>query len=558
MAAGRAFTVEKIVAVHTSRDPAVTDIALEARTRVGRAGSFDDLLAEHVVSWRHIWNRLRIDAAVDESVAMNLNLHLFHLAQVVSRHSAELDVGIPARGLHGEAYRGHIFWDELFIVPLLSVRLPGLVRGHLMYRYRRLDEARHAAREEGYRGAMFPWQSGSNGREETQTLHLNPKSGRWLPDGSHLQRHINAAVVYDVWKYYEATGDSDFMSYYGAELVLEIARFWDSAATWNDELGRYEIHGVMGPDEYHERYPDADEPGLSNNAYTNVMAVWCLRRALELLDELPPRRVQELRETLDLRPDDLDRWRDLCRRMRVCIGDDGIIRQFEGYEQLEELDWDAYRARYGDIHRLDRILEAEGDTPNRYKLSKQADVLMLFYLLSPTELRDLFAELGYPLTDDQIARNVDHYLARTAHGSTLSGVVHAWVLARTDRRRSWNHFLEALRADVFDVQGGTTAEGVHLGAMAGTVDLLQHCYTGIETRGGVLWLDPSLPPELGELSIDLRYRQRWIDLRFADGTVTVTVQPSRLGPVRIGYRGEVHELAPGEQRVFAGGPARES
>jgi alpha,alpha-trehalase len=547
---GRSVTVDKVVVLHTSRDHAVNEIGLDVRAKAARAGYFDESLAPHVVAWAHVWNRLRIDAAVDASVAMNLDLHLFHLAQVVSRHSVEIDAGVPARGLHGEAYRGHIFWDEMFIIPLLSVRLPGLARGHLMYRYRRLGEARHAAREAGYSGAMFPWQSGSNGREETQTLHLNPKSGRWLPDGSHLQRHINAAVVYDVWKYYEATGDTDFMAFHGAELVLDIARFWSSAATYDKALDRYSIHGVMGPDEYHERYPDADEPGLSNNAYTNVMAVWCLGRALQLLDELAPRRVQELAESLSLTPDELDRWRDICRKMRVCIHDDGIISQFEGYEELDELDWDAYRAKYGDIHRLDRILEAEGDSPNRYKLAKQADVLMLFFLLSPAELREIFEQLGYVLDDDAMARNVDYYLARTAHGSTLSGVVHAWVLARTDRRRSWNYFLEALRSDVFDVQGGTTAEGIHLGAMAGTVDLLQHCYTGIETRDGVLWLDPALPAELDELSIDLRYRRRWVDLRFQNGDVTVSVQPSKLGPIKVGYRGEVHELAPGEQRTF--------
>jgi alpha,alpha-trehalase len=547
---GEAVTIDKVVALHTSRDHAVTEIGLDARTRITRAGSFDDLLAPHVVAWSHVWNRLRIDAAVDESIAMVINLHLFHLAQVVSRHSAEVDAGVPARGLHGEAYRGHIFWDELFILPLLTLRLPGLARGHLMYRYRRLSEARHAARAEGYRGAMFPWQSGSNGREETQTLHLNPKSGRWVPDGSHLQRHINAAIVYDVWKYYEATGDSDFMAFYGAELVLDIARFWESATTYDKAHDRYEIHGVMGPDEYHERYPDADEPGLSNNAYTNVMAVWCLRRALDTLDEMAPRRSQELTESLGLTPDELDRWRDICRKMQVCFHDDGIISQFQGYEDLAELDWDGYRARYGDIHRLDRILEAEGDSTNRYKLSKQADVLMLFYLLSPGELEEIFEQLGYPLDDDAIARNIDYYLARTAHGSTLSGVVHAWVLARADRRRSWNYLLEALRSDLFDIQGGTTAEGIHLGAMAGTVDLLQHCYTGIETREGVLWLDPALPPELEDLTIDLRYRRRWVDLRFSNGDVQVTLRPSALGPIHIGYRGEVHELAPGEQRSF--------
>jgi alpha,alpha-trehalase len=548
--AGEAITFDKVVALHTSRDHAVSEIGLDARTKATRAGSFDELLAPHVMAWGHVWNRLRIDAEVGESTALVINLHLFHLAQVVSRHSAEVDAGIPARGLHGEAYRGHIFWDELFIIPLLTVRLPGLARGHLMYRYRRLAEARAAAHDAGHRGAMFPWQSGSNGREETQTLHLNPKSGRWLPDGSHLQRHINAAVVYDVWKFYEATGDTDFMAFYGAELILEIARFWDSATTYDKAHDRYEIHGVMGPDEYHERYPDATEPGLSNNAYTNVMAVWCLRRALDLFDQLAPRRMQELTERLGLTPDELDRWRGICRKMRVCFHDDGIISQFEGYERLAELDWDAYRARYGDIHRLDRILEAEGDSPDHYKLSKQADVLMLFYLLSPAELHDIFEQLGYPLDEERIARNIDYYLARTAHGSTLSGVVHAWVLARADRRRSWNYFLEALRSDLFDIQGGTTAEGIHLGAMAGTVDLLQHCYTGIETRDGVLWLDPSLPPELGCLSLDLRYRRRWVDLRFENGDVTVTLQPSNLGPIRIGFRGEVHEVAPGQQVVF--------
>ena len=547
---GEPVTVDKVVAVHTSRDHAVTEIGLDARTRIERAGRFDDLLTPHVTAWSHVWNRLRIDADVDESTAMIIDLHLFHLATVVSRHSGEIDAGIPARGLHGEAYRGHIFWDEMFIVPLLALRLPGLARGHLLYRYRRLPEARHAAAAEGYRGAMFPWQSGSNGREETQTLHLNPRSGRWLPDGSHLQRHINAAVVYDVWKYHEATGDIDFLAFHGAELILDIARFWDSATTYDKALDRYEIHGVMGPDEYHERYPDADEPGLSNNAYTNVMAVWCLRRALDVLDVLPPRRARELTETLDLGPIELDRWRDICRKMRVCFHDDGIISQFEGYGDLAELDWAGYRSRYGDIHRLDRILEAEGDSPNHYKLSKQADALMLFFLLSPTELHEIFDQLGYPLDADGIARNVDYYLARTAHGSTLSGVVHAWVLARTDRRRSWNMFVEALRSDVFDVQGGTTAEGVHLGAMAGTVDMIQHCYTGIETRDGVLWLDPALPPELGHLIIEVRYQGHWIELEFVGEQVRVSVVPGRDGTIRVGFDGEVRDMAPGEALTF--------
>ena len=131
-----------------------------------------------------------------------------------------------------------------------------MARSLLLYRYRRLDQARRAATAAGYAGAMFPWQSGSDGREETQTMHLNPLSGRWREDPSRLQRHVNAAIVASIWHYYQATGDIQFLRFYGAEMILEIARFWASMSTYNHSLDRYEIKGVMGPDEFHERYPD--------------------------------------------------------------------------------------------------------------------------------------------------------------------------------------------------------------------------------------------------------------------------------------------------------------
>ena len=199
----------------------------------------------------------------------------------MSPHTIEFDIGVPARGWHGEAYRGHIFWDELFIFPFLTLRLPMLTRALLRYRYRRLPEARRAAQAAGYAGAMYPWQSGSNGREETQTL---PESAlRALDSRSpHRQRHINVAIAYNIWQYYQVTEDHEFLSFYGAEMLLEIARFWASIATYNSSIDRYEITGVMGPDEYHTAYPGADPAaagGIHNNAYTNVMVAWVLERA---------------------------------------------------------------------------------------------------------------------------------------------------------------------------------------------------------------------------------------------------------------------------------------
>ena len=392
---------------------------------------------------------------------------------------------------------------------------------------------------------MFPWQSGSDGREETQRRHLNPRSGRWNLDNSSLQRHINAAIAYNVWQYYQVTGDLGFLAGYGAELIIEIARFWSSSASYNRALDCYEIRGVMGPDEYHDAYPSAPTAGLNNNAYTNVMAVWVFCRALDLLELLPSDRSDELRQRLSLTAEEVERWEDLSRKMRLVFHEDGILSQFEGYEQLEEFDWEGYRSRYGDISRLDRILESEDDTPNRYKVSKQADVLMLFYLFSAEELGEIFERLGYDFDEETIPRAIDYYLDRTSHGSTLSRVVHAWVLARSDRTRSWEFFLEALESDVSDIQGGTTAEGIHLGAMVGTLDLLQRCYTGLVIREDVLWLNPQLPTGLRRLAFTVLYRGQLVELEFEDESVTLTSQTSRGAPISVGIQGTVTELQAG-------------
>jgi alpha,alpha-trehalase len=559
VAEGDEVIVEKVVSLYTSKDDAITEPGTEACDRVRHtAGDFSELLDRSVVAWRHRWRRTEVELGSNHDTSLLLHLHMFHVMVTVSPHSALLDVGVPARGLHGEAYRGHVFWDELFIFPFFSMRLPELTRSLLLYRYRRLDQARRLARAAGFDGAMYPWQSAANGREETQTMHLNPESGHWLPDASHLQRHVNAAIAFNVWHYYQATGDEEFMRFFGAEMILEIARLWASMATYDHSLDRYVIRGVMGPDEYHEGYPDRDEPGLDNNSYTNLMAVWCLCRALEVLETLSPTTAADLRERLVITPQELDRWEDVSRKMLVCFHDGGgtgdlagpVISQFEGYEHLLELDWEAYRHRYGDIARLDRILEAEGDSPNRYQLTKQADVLMLFYLLSADELEELLSRLAYDYDDQLIPRTIAYYEPRTSHGSTLSRVVHAWIHARAHRDRSWNEFLDALHSDINDVQGGTTREGIHLGAMAGTIDLVQRCYTGIELRHDELRLNPAIPEDLGSLSMGLRYRDRNVHLEFTGEEVRVRVSRAALGPLRVRVRGELKELLPGTMVEF--------
>ena len=509
-----------------------------------RAPGFDELLKRHERAWARLWGRAQVEIGHTDTLRV-IRLHIFHLLQTTSENCVDLDVGVPARGLHGEAYRGHILWDELFVFPILNLRFPVITRALLGYRYRRLPEARWAAREHGYAGAMFPWQSGSDGREESQHLHMNPFSGRWLRDTSRLQRHIGIAVAYNVWQYYQVTVDEEFLSHYGAEMILDIARFWSSLAVYDHGRDRYVIRGVMGPDEFHTGYPGAPEEGVDNNAYTNVMAAWVLLRALEVLDLLTESRRNEITGSLGLSQEEIRRWEEISRKLYVPFHEDGIINQFEGYEELAEFDWDGYREKYGDIRRLDRLLEAEHDSPNRYKVSKQADVLMLFYLLSADELGELLAHLGYPWDPDVIPQTIEYYLARTADGSTLSAVVHAWVLARAHRHRALDYFIEALSSDIADVQGGTTAEGIHLAAMAGSVDVLQ-CFAGVELRGDTLWLNPYWPAELGVLEFTMHYRGHTLTLHIAGKTARVSAGAGVQSPIRICCRDECAELRPGE------------
>lgn len=541
--AGETVRVEKIATLFSSRDRGIAEPGMEARIALGSAPDFSGLLEKHRQAWAALWRRYDIE--IDEAppptssggrMQLILRLHIFHLLQTVSPHTVGLDVGAPARGLHGEAYRGHVFWDELFIFPFYDFRTPAITRSLLLYRYHRLDAARELARAEGYEGAMFPWQSGSDGREATQELHLNPLSGRWDPDHSHLQRHVNAAIIYNLWHYWRATGDREFLIDYGAEIVVEIARFWASIARWNDERRRYDIHGVMGPDEYHEKYPDAESGGLKNNAYTNVMASWCLHRAADVLEEIGPRSRADLLSVLGIDEDAPSSWRRIADLIFVPFIEGDILEQFEGYAALEELDWDAYRKKYGNIERLDRILKAEGDTPDRYQLSKQADATMLFYLFEPDEVTAMLGRMGYEFGREAMVRTIEYYRSRTSHGSTLSKMVYATVMQHLDPGEGCRLFMDALRSDINDTQRGTTPEGIHLGAMAGTVGIVLRRYAGIGLESEGITLEPSLPPGLERIRCQVHWRGRWIEIELTRAGVQVRPEEGMGGgvPVRIG------------------------
>jgi alpha,alpha-trehalase len=256
-------------------------------------------------------------------------------------------------------------------------------------------------------------------------------------------------------------------------------------------------------------------------------------------------------EKLKLTKEEVYNWEHISQKMRVDFLPDRIINQFEGYDQLLEIDLNEYRKKYPTLQHIDVILEREGIQIEETKVVKQADVLMLFYLFSADELIQIMNRLGYEFESSDIHKNIEYYLARTSNASTLSRIVSAWVLARSARSQSWSIFKEALESDVSDIQGGTTSEGIHLGAMGGTIDIIQRCYTGLVTRDNILWLNPQLPDVLESLQLNLTYRRHSITLDFSGDTLKITSMPAKLDPIQIGYIDQVYTLNPGQSLIFS-------
>lgn len=519
---GEIFTVDKIAAIATSKADDIIDPKEFVLEKIENCGNFDDIEEASVAEWERIWNEIDIKIEGDRMSQKLLRLHLYHLIVSMSPHNLSIDASITARGLHGEAYRGHIFWDEIFVMPFYNLHLPETAKAMLMYRYNRLEKAKDYAAEYGYKGAMFPWQSGSDGREETQIIHLNPLSGSWDPDHSSLQRHVSLAIAYNIWNYFHISGDLQFIEDYGLEMFLEICRFWESKCQWNETRGKYNLTKVMGPDEFHEQYPNAKEGGINNNAYTNLMAAWAFQKANEMLN-YPGLRTDKFYGHLGFSNDEIDHWLHISSNLYIDVNSDGIIAQYEGYFDLKELDWDLYKQKYGNIYRMDRILKAEGLSPDEYKVSKQADFLMIYYLLDKDEVDALLTNLKISLPEDYLQRNLDYYFKRTSHGSTLSRVVHSKLaLVAGNKELSNQLYNEALASDFNDIQGGTTAEGIHAGVMAGTVLLALQNYMGLDFNRAVISINPELPSDWDSLETGFNFKGIHYEMKAGQNDVEIT------------------------------------
>jgi len=546
--AGQGFTFEKLVAVYTSRETGAGLTLKTAMEKAGQTESFRQIQFSSADRWEEIWKGTDIKVEGDRFAQKLLRMHIYHLMVTASPHNVQIDAGIPARGLHGEAYRGHIFWDELYILQFYTFHFPEVVKSILMYRHRRLDKAREYATAHGYKGAMFPWQSGSDGREETQVVHLNPVSGEWGDDYSSLQRHVSLAVAYNIWYYYWITGDEEFMLDEGGEMIFEICRFWASKAGFDEASGRYSMDRVMGPDEFHEHLPGSGVGGLKDNAYSNIMTVWLLNNVTGFLEDIPEDKIQAVMERIGLTTVETDRWKDIAGKMNLHISPEGIISQFDGYLGLKELDWDHYREKYVNIYRMDRILKAEGKSPDDYKVAKQADTLMAFYNLEADEITGILEGLGYSTGANLLADNFDFYIQRTSHGSTLSRIVHAYLANRLGRRDfAWGLYMEALSSDYVDIQGGTTGEGIHAGVMGSTLLFVIRSIAGIKFNGKILSMEPQLPEGWKNVKFGFAFRKNNYTFEIFPRSIIVEMKNADDQPVEISISGKVRSFRSGER-----------
>jgi len=486
---GKTVTVEKIVTVFTSRE---TELPIAAAIeRLGNEPRYGTLLAAHIAAWEQVWQDSDIIIEGDRQAQLSVRYNLFQLLAVTPRNDDR--VSIPPKSLSGFAYSGHIFWDtEIFMLPFLTYTQPALARNLLTYRYHTLPGARRKAQEAGYQGAMFAWESAATGDEVTPRWVPTPTGELvriWCGD---IEVHITADIAYAVLHYWHTTNDDEWIRDYGAEIILDTAVFWESRVQWNQERHSYDILDVIGPDENHDR--------VDNNAFTNLMVDWHLQSALALWDWLKqayPETSAQLAQKLNLTTERLHHWAEIPEHLFVNQdAKTGLIEQFEGFFQLEDINFADYEPRTKSLQGLLGI-----EATSQKQILKQPDVLMLLYLMR--ERYDY----------NTLAANWDYYNQRTDHtyGSSLGPAIHAVLACDLNQpTEAYTHFMRSALVDLEDVRLNA-GEGIHAASAGGVWQAVVFGFGGIRmTQFGPVAC-PNLPSHWTRLKFRLQWRNEWYD-----------------------------------------------
>ncbi len=498
---GQTVTVDKPVTVFTSHD--VENPVPAACEKLAQLAEYSLLLTAHTQAWEEVWQKSDIVIEGDVTAQLAVRYNLFQLLIAASRHNDQ--VSIPAKTLSGFGYRGHIFWDtEIFILPLFIYTQPEIARNLLTYRYHTLPGARRKAVHYGYKGAMYAWESADTGDEVTP---------RWLPPNDPYgediriwcrdrEIHISADVVYAVWYYWQATSDDKWMRDYGAEIILDTAVFWGSRVEYNTKHERYEIREVIGADEYHEF--------VHNNAFTNRLVQWHLEKALYVYDWLHknfPDKATELEGKLQLSAGRRSRWNDIITNIWIPYDEStGLIEQFEGFFQLQDINLEDYEPRTKSIQAILGIEEG-----NKRQILKQPDVLMLLYLMRQSQ--------EPPYNPHTLQANWDYYAPRTdiTYGSSLGPAIHAILASDLGKTaQAYERFMQAALVDLENVRGNAP-DGIHGASAGGIWQAVVLGFGGIQMGDSEPIAHPHLPPGWTRLKFKLIWRGKWHEFDLGNG-----------------------------------------
>jgi len=501
----------KISNIYTTRDKElkgksldeIRSFSIEHLKKQSKKG-FNALLEKSAKAWNAYWEKMDIQIeSQDPYDQLAIRFAQYHLLCMAPKHDSRY--GIGAKGLSGEGYKGHSFWDtEIFLLPFFSYTFPNIARSLLEYRYNTIEGARKKARDNGYRGAMYPWESAwaDDGEVTPVWGAVDIVTGKATKIWSgFIEQHITSDVAFAVWQYYKVTGDEDFMERCGYEILLDTGIFWSSRLEWNKEMDAYHINNVVGPDEYKEH--------VNNDAFTNHTARWCMENAskyYDILKEKNPALFDQLNQKLNL-DQEISELRERFEKVYLPQPNtDKVIPQDDTYLTLKEIDLTPYKNQK---HVGSLFQDFNLDQVNQMQVSKQASVVMLMYLLE------------YKFDHAIKKANYEYYEPRTLHDSSLSLSTHAILAADIDNLPlAYSLFERAARIDL-GPNMKTSDHGIHAASLGGIWQILVCGFGGVRMLDGNLRINPKLPPQITSISYPINWQGNSLRVKVSQNKVTI-------------------------------------
>lgn len=524
--------IEKYAVVYTCRDLEKTSIKAAVKKELDSflKDGMEVELEKHIKVYDKLWSTADIDIEGDDEADLALRFSIFHLMS--TGNEKDNNVNIAARGLHGEDYGGHAFWDtEVFMLPFFQYTNPEVARNLLLYRYNSLAGARENARNTGCIGARFAHESADDGIEECPEWYVNYDGKAIKIENKEKEYHITADVAYAIYEYYRVTGDVDFILNFGAEMLIETARFWSSIFEHNDKLDRFELLNVVGPDEYHD--------AVNNNAFTNYLVRWNVIKALEIIRMIKQKYNQiymGLVSNLLITEEDIEFLENFAEKIYLPFDKKSkMIEQFDGYFNKKDYVVTKYNKKGMPLIPEELITEEsnmvyEFDT-NSTQLLKQADVVMLQYLL----------EDNFDL--ETIKINYEYYEKRTLHKSSLSPCTYAIMGIKIgDYTRAYDYFMKSATVDLEDNQDNSE-HGLHAASTGGTWQVVMFGFAGFKLdKEKVLCFTPWLPEKWRGISFSLVWRNVVLSIEINKDCIKIEVIEGKAKDLNVRIKGKLYKV----------------